>query len=349
MAASDIPDWVIYPDDQWHRITPAEAGFDAERFDRLLSTAEVAGAAWYGEIHAGNDWGTVITRGGHLVHIWGDPDYTFQTASVGKAFTRALVGLSVREGLIHEDDPVCDTWTGAGQLSHDHKVLTSGHHSSLTWRHLIGQPDDVSRHYGGFPVTNGPQWRKRADIPEWAQWTGDPFFDNYAHVEPGTQGQYASGGIWRLSQALTALWGRDLKDVLDEYLFGPIGILPERWDWLAGRVVHETRDFYPEMPGYADFVDPPYEIGGHVVRGGGGWAVICASDLARYGLLVASGGVWKGESLLAAQWVQGHGGGNSSRVVGDPETWLTLGMVTTAGLPSLREFGDALVGPLSIA
>ena len=42
---------------------------------------------------------------------------------------------------------------------------------------------------------------------------------------------------------------------------------------MAGREVFENKNFYPSMPGYGDFVDPPYEIDGHVVRGGGGWAV----------------------------------------------------------------------------
>lgn len=367
----DIPDWVVYPEEAWAKRTPARAGLDGDGFDRLISDAQVKGAAWEGETHEGDEWGAVLTRGGYLVHSWGDPDYTYQTASVGKTFTRALVGLAVWEGLIHEDDPICETWTGEGQMSHPHKVLTEGHHPRLTWRHLIGEADDTSRHYGGFPVTNGFYWRKggyahstvgfvkgaftgRSDArddpgkpsPEWARWTGDPLYDNYAHVEPGTQGVYASGGIWRLSQALTALWGRDLKDVLDDRLFGKMGIQPERWDWVPGRVVYETRDFYPSMPGYGDFIDPPYEINGKVVRGGGGWAIMSAADLARYGLFVASSGIWAGERLLDAQWVHSHGGGNGSRLEGDPETFLSLGMVTTQGLPSLKSFAELVTGPV---
>ena len=373
MDRISIPDWVAYPRQQWTRISPAEAGFDGEGFERLLAGARVEGAAWEGEIHQGDDWGAVLTRGGYLVHSWGDPEYAYQTASVGKAFTRALVGLSVRAGLIHEDEPICRTWTGVGELSHPHKYLTEGHHPKLTWRHLIGKADDTSKHYGGFPVTNGFFWRQGAyahsrggfvdgafaarpdakddaghPAPAWARSTGDPFYDNYAHVEPGTEGIYASGGIWRLSQALTALWGRDLKAVLDDELFGQIGIRPERWDWVPGRAVFDDKEFYPSMPGYGDFIDPPYEIGGQVVRGGGGWAVMAASDLARYGLLVASGGAWEGEQLLDAQWVHSHGGGNGSRLEGDAATFLSLGMVTTQGLPGLKDFAELVVGPVRV-
>jgi len=150
------------------------------------------------------------------------------------------------------------------------------------------------------------------------------------------------------NQALTALWGRDVKDVLDDKLFRKIGIRPERWDWVTGREVFENKNFYPNMPGYGDFIDPPYEVDDHVVRGGGGWAVMSASDLARYGLLVASGGVWAGERLLDAQWVHSHGGGNGSRLEGDPATFLSMGMVTTQGLPSLKDFAELVTGPVRV-
>jgi hypothetical protein len=80
-------------------------------------------------------------------------------------------------------------------------------------------------------------------LPEGVRWTGDPLFDNYAHTLPGATTRYSSGGYWRLSQALTALWGRDLKEVLDEKLFRHLGIPAERWEWLPGQMVHDTRDF----------------------------------------------------------------------------------------------------------
>ena len=71
-----------------------------------------------------------------------------------------------------------------------------------------------------FPITNGYYWRQGSTsqgagtapgpVPEWAHWTGDPLFDNYSHAEPGTRGLYSSGGQWRLAQALTVLWRKDI-------------------------------------------------------------------------------------------------------------------------------------------
>ena len=99
-----------------------------------------------------------------------------------------------------------------------------------------------------------------SSVPDWAEWTGDPFFDNYSHAKPGTERTYSSGGIWRLSQALTSLWQQDLKQVLDDGLMSKIGIPADRWDWFPGKAVHDDPDWYPSMPGYGDFIDPPYEI-----------------------------------------------------------------------------------------
>ncbi len=349
-----IPDWVTYPDEEWQTISPAKAGLDPLGFQQFLDANPVRAGAWEGEEHADNRWGGALARGGYLVHTWGDPDYAFQTASCGKAFTWAALGLAVGAGLLDPDEPIHKTWTGKGHLSHPHKYLNAGHHRTLTWRHLVGFGKDTYEHLGGFPVTNGYYWRRGSaeysadtaakNIPEWAAWTGDPAYDNYAHVEPGTQGCYSSGGFWRLSQALTAVWGRDLKEVLDDLLFAEMDIPADRWDWVPGRVVHETRDWYPDMPGYGDFLDPPYEIDGHPVRGGGGWAVMSAKDLARFGLLVATEGMWRGRRLIPAEWIRGHRGGNGSEVAGESRQYTSFGLVTAQGRPYPVP-GDLFRGP----
>ncbi len=86
------------------------------------------------------------------------------------------------------------------------------------------------------------------------------------------------------------------------------------------------------MPGYGDFLDPPYDIDGQVVRGGPGWVVMSAANLARFGHLIATGGAWKGSRLLGEEWLINHGGGNGSKVFGESKDYTALGMVTTAGI-----------------
>ncbi len=354
-----IPAWVTYPGERWEAISPTEAGLDPGKFQDWLDAHPIGPGTWEGESHGEGEWGCVLTRGGYLIHTWGNPDYRYQTASLGKAFTWALVGLSVDAGMIRPDEPIRLTWTGESELSHPHKYLDRGHHRTLTWQHLIGRKDEYE-HRGGFPVTNGYFWRqgstaqssrgdpKHASVPDWAHWTGDPFYDNYAHAPPGSVGMYSSGGLWRLSQALTALWGRDMKAVMDERIFSHLRVPPERWDWTPGRVVHETRDWYPHMPGYGDYLDPPHEIGGHPVRGGPGWVVMSAKDLARFGLLVATRGTWRGERLVSADWVRGHSGGNGSYVGGESVHYTSVGRVTTDAGPG--PLPDKLfVGPVKRA
>ena len=354
MFTTEVPDWVVYPEDDWKIITPEAAGLDREKFDKFLAELDVRGAAYGGEDHSGDKWGTVLTRGGYLLQTWGNRLYKFQTASTGKMFSRILLGIAVQEGLVQPDDLVRDTWTGEGQLSHPHKHLDQGHHKTLTWRHLLGDKYGCTQ-YHGFPVAiGGTFWEKGRAVlskelsdktisqwpsspqqsmpPEWANWTGDPFYDNYAHVEPGTIGHYASGGLWRFTQAMTALWNRDLKEVLDEKIISKIGIPADHWDWLAGGVVKQDEGFYPLWPTMFNYLDPPFEINGHVVRSGPGWVVMNSSDLARLGHLVATQGSWKGEKLLDPQWLRGQGGGNGSGVCGEGRYYTAMGMVTTEGI-----------------
>jgi len=348
-GGTPIPEWVQYPGDEWGTLAPASAGLDSEAFGLWVEAQNPR----YGEGFAGQrpeTGGTVIVRGGYVVHTWGNVSYPYQSASLGKAFTRAALQLAIDRQLIRNvDDPVRDYWTGEGLLA-PHKVLTHGHHRQLTFRHLSGM-------MGGFPVTNGFVWQRgkasgqyTSDVPDWASWSGDPDHDNYAHIEPGAERCYSSGGYWRLSQALTAVWKRDLKEVLDAELLGSIGIPPERWDWRSGESVRNEVDFYPEMPGYGGFVDPPYTVGGSAVRGGGGWVVMGARDLARVGLLIATRGEWRGRRLISA--VDGNAGVGSNGVWGWGRVKAKDGYFAYAkvamhlGVPTPEEMAGWVAGPI---
>lgn len=364
MSVEPIPDWVTFPDKDWISISPEEAGLDPQGFASWIVKCNIRGANFGGEDHKENQFGTVVTRGGYLVQTWGDPHYKFQTASVGKALCWVLIAFAIEDGLIDPDEPINKIWTGEGQLSHPHKFLNQGHHVSLTWRHLIGFRWG-SVHYGGFPIELGTRWAQRQTgledrdaidgVPGWSKWTGNPEYDLYSHAEPGSVGVYSSAGFWRLGQALTVLWDRDLKDIIDERLFSKIGISDNDWDWYTGDKVKGTKYFYPEIPDSYTYLDPPFQINGIPVRSGPGWVIISALNLARFGHLLATRGNWKGRQIVDPLWLRGHGGGNKSGVSGENTFYTAIGMVTSEGIDyqfstSRDSFipSDLFVGPVAI-
>ena len=331
-----IPETVIFPGDKWQWLPPADAGLDVAAYEAVLKKVPMGAKGFGGNAPGADEWGAVLTRGGYLVQTWGNPGYKTPSASLGKCLTRVLVGITAERGLIHLDDPIAKSWTGRGELSHPHKYLDAGNHSQLTWRQLVN-------HQGGFILESGHHWRNEtflhATLPRWAKSTKDPLFDNFSHTSPGTVTHYSSGGYWRLGQALTAVWQKDLKQVLQSELFDHLSIPADRWDWLSGKAVHANQDFYPAFPGYGDYVDPPYEISGHIVRGGPGWFAISSEDLARFGLLIATGGQWKGKQLVGREWLQGHAGLDIHVVAGDPQTLVSIAKVNTGGFPFGGEVG----------
>ncbi len=319
-----LPDWLVYPDAEWETASAEEAGLDAHAFNEWVKSKRYTVGPYGGEEPGG--YGAVLTRGGKIVATWGNPDHLWQTASVGKLFTKLALQLTEDHGRINSiRDFIRDYWVGDGRddqglLNHPDKYMTNGHHTSLRFLHLVGlnYPNHMvvegTDQLGGFPVTNGSMWRTRQRVPDWANWhDGDPDRANYAHVKPGTTTYYASGGLWRVSQALTYVWDQDLKEMLDDKIMSKIGIPSDRWDWLSG---HHVRfdPIYPDYPDYGEFCDEPHRIRGHWVRGGGGWVVMTPRDMARVGLLLACGGWWKGEKLvnLATYNEAGHSGAGVS-------------------------------------
>ncbi len=117
--------------------------------------------------------------------------------------------------------------------------------------------------------------------------------------------------------------------------------------------IYRNYDFYPDKPGYGHYVDPPFSINGNLVRGGPGWVCMAAEDLARFGLLIATGGIWKGEQLLSPQWLISKSGGNESTVVGDRTNFVAGARIATTSLPDFvwvpdfqeYRFPDHLIDP----
>jgi CubicO group peptidase (beta-lactamase class C family) len=262
----------VYPAKDWAKKDPEALGFDATALQKLIPAYGIGG---------------VIIRHGYVAASWGNPDLALQTASMGKAFTGTVLGLAVDAGMVKLDDPVWKTWTGEGQLNHRYKDLNYGEQANITWR-------DFTTMSAGFPDLEGV-FSPGADMGD-QRW-------NYSRRPPGEKFEYSDAGMWRCSQALTSLWGKDIKEVFDQKIFSQIGVPADRWDWMPGQEIHDDA-LYPGLPGYGSYLDPPWEINGHAVRGGPGWVVISANDLARFGYLMLRHGRWLDKQLISDAWTR---------------------------------------------
>ena len=92
----------------------------------------------------------------------------------------------------------------------------------------------------------------------------------------------------------------------------------------------DRKYFYPTLPDSYTYLDPPYEIARQrrPERAGLGrdWS---ASDMARFGHLNATRGLWKGEQIIDPDWLRPHSGGNKSGSSGESKYFTALGVVTT--------------------
>ena len=187
----------------------------------------------------------------------------------------------------------------------------------------------------------GIRWREKVTgleaanlipgVAEWSKWSGDPFYDLYSHAEPGTVGLYSSAGFWRLSQALAYVLGDDLKNIIQERLFDLIGIPAERWIGSPAAMSKTINICIPQFQIRTPISTRPMRFNGNPVRSGPGWVVISASDLARFGHLNATGGIWKGKQVIDPDWLRGHSGGNKSGTSGESKHFTAMGVVTTDG------------------
>ncbi len=94
-------------------------------------------------------------------------------------------------------------------------------------------------------------------------------------LQPGQQFEYNSGGVILLGQFVARAVNASFTAFAKDNLFTPLGIRSVQWYTGAGGVPHT-----------------------------GGGLYLKAADLARLGLLVLHGGVWDGQRLLDADWLE---------------------------------------------
>ena len=215
----------------------------------------------------------LIVRRGYVVAEWGDTQRVDMTHSVAKTFLTTVVGLALKDGLIRDvNDKV------AGSMPPGVDLFDAPHNQPITWDHLLRQTSDWQGSLWGKP-----DW---ADRPE-----GKP--DDWATRklhEPGTHYKYNDVRINVLALAALQVWRKPLPTVLRERVMDPIGA-SATWRWQG------YDNSWVELDGQRM----------QSVSGGGHWGggmFINAGDMARFGYLFLRGGQWKGQQIVAPEWIR---------------------------------------------
>jgi CubicO group peptidase (beta-lactamase class C family) len=191
---------------------PVRSG-SAQEFDRSTRVDSLVAAEMKAQRIPGVS--LAIVRDGHVTHARGygianlehqvpvKPETVFQSGSVGKQFTATLVMMLVEEGKIRLDDPISKYLPGSPTAW-----------NAVTVRHLL-------THTGG--TTDYPD-----DFDFRRDFTEDELLQRAAAIplafKPGDQWSYSNLGYLLLGVLIHKVSGKFYGDLLEERVFGPLGM-----------------------------------------------------------------------------------------------------------------------------
>ncbi len=233
----------------------------------------------------------VIIRRGYLVAEWheqgSDPATQFNIYSCSKSFTGTAYGIvfeDARQG--KPGIPPVGLETPAYAFVPEGKPLSDPRKERITLRHLLSMSSGIageSAGIAGLPTAAGvnPMAAAVGHAPfRPRNAPGDVWVARLA-AEPGEQWDYSDPAFVHLALAFAHIAGRELSSFVQERVAGPLGI--ERLEW--------------DLVGIEDG-----SYGRHTLANGG--IHLSARELARFGYLMARGGVWKGQQLVAPWWIE---------------------------------------------
>ena len=150
-------------------------------------------------LHGGGS-GCVVFRG-RLILEWGDLKRRYDLKSTTKSFGATAVGLALADGRIELDAPAARYHPRFGVPPESNR--RTGWLGEITILHLL-------THTAGFDKPGGYE----------------PLL-----FRPGTRWHYSDGGPNWLAECLTLVYKRDLKEVMFERVFRPLGIEPSDLAW----------------------------------------------------------------------------------------------------------------------
>ena len=213
--------------------------------------------------------GLVVIREGKLqierYYNGADRDTPHNPRSVGKTFTSTALGLALRDGHIGSLDQTLDDFYKLSAFEN-----YSDKKSQVTLRNLI----TMTSGFDGFDFVSESPGNEENMYPQpnWVEWTLN--LPMAKDRDPGEEWFYFTAGIVVLGDVLNRRVPGGLEAYTHEHLFEPLGIHNYRW--------HYT----PQ----------------HVVNTAGGLQ-LTPLDFAKFGQLYKDRGLWHGQKVLPAEWV----------------------------------------------
>jgi len=260
-------------DDGWTTGSAEQAGIDRRRLEAMTDSIrsrptdnvhavliERDGRLVYEEYFSGEDeqWGRrlgVVTFNRDTVH---------DLRSAGKSFVSALAGIAIDQGLFALDDTVASLLPGFenhANMDDRKRAITVNHLLNMRSGLECNDWDDSS------PGHEERVYRSRNWI--------DFVLDLPMAFEPGTVGQYCTGGVVLLGEVISRRSGMGLDAFAQSELFGPLRVPRVVW-----------------RPGPDDRA-----TAGTGMR-------LRPRDLAKLGQLYLDGGAWNGMPVVPEAWVE---------------------------------------------
>jgi CubicO group peptidase (beta-lactamase class C family) len=195
-----------------------------------------------------------ITRHGLLVMSWGDVRQTYDLKSSTKSFGATAAALAMMDGKLHLSDRAVDHHPSLAVPPHENKP--TGWIDKVTIEHLLTQT-------AGFEKPGG---------------YGRLLF------EPGTMWFYSDAGPNWLAECVTLAYRRDVRDLMFERVFEPIGITPADLRWRNNQYREHMIEGVPRR-----------EFGSGIHAN--------VDAMARLGYLYLRGGRWIDRQIIPAEFV----------------------------------------------
>lgn len=283
---------LYFPDSNWQTKKPSELKMNAALIDSAINFAirnetktdydlRIANMKAYanepnyriaGPMRERGKPAGIIVKNGYIIAQWGDVKRVDMTFSVSKSYLSTVAGLAWDDHLIKNIDDRVNEYVWDGKFD-------GPHNSKITWRHLLTQSSDWSGCL--FDVCD---WADRppreGTIDDWR---------NRKLSEPGSTFEYNDVRVNLLAYSLLQVMRKPLPVILRERIMDPIGASTTwRWYGYDNSFVNLDGQMIESVSG-----------GGHF----GGGIFINTLDHARFGLLFARKGKWKGKQLISEQWV----------------------------------------------